>query len=70
MLDAQTTEIMGTHLLVSTDPRDGFDVALPQRDRGIDLIAYLDPEQASGHFVARPLREATLRTRLCAIVPQ
>jgi len=36
--------------------RDGLEVALPERDRGIDLIAYVDLDQSGGSFVARPIQ--------------
>ena len=42
MPDAQTVEIAGRNLLVSALVAAGFEVARPERDRGIDLIAYMD----------------------------
>lgn len=36
--------------------RDGLEVARPERDRGLDLIAYLDIDQAGGPFLACPIQ--------------
>jgi hypothetical protein len=36
--------------------RDGLDVAVPARDRGIDLIAYFDLSSNVKEFVARPIQ--------------
>lgn len=55
-MDGQTTEIIGRNLLVSQLVRDGLEVARPERDRGVDLIAYLDLDQAGGGFVATPIQ--------------
>jgi hypothetical protein len=35
-------EIVGTAWLVSQFVADGLEVARPERDRGVDLVAYLD----------------------------
>ncbi len=42
VLDAQQVELVGTSWLVAQLVADGLEVARPERDRGIDLIAYLD----------------------------
>lgn len=55
MLDSQQVELIGRNLLVAQLLADGVEVAAPQRDRGIDLIAYLDTDDARG-FVARPIQ--------------
>ena len=34
----------------------GIEVSIPLRDRGIDLIAYLDVDQSLGKFVAIPIQ--------------
>jgi hypothetical protein len=36
--------------------RDGLEVAVPARDRGIDLIAYADLSSRVESFVARPIQ--------------
>lgn len=58
-LDPQRIELIGRNLLVNALLRDGLEVARPERDRGIDLIAYVDrgPVGPSGRqFVARPIQ--------------
>lgn len=55
-LDSQQIELIGRSLLVSELLRDGIEVALPERDRGIDLIAYIDLDEAHSNFVARPIQ--------------
>lgn len=55
-MDSQTTEIIGTNLVVASLLRDGVEVARPERDRGIDLIAYVDLDEKGRRFVARPLQ--------------
>lgn len=65
-LDTQTVEILGTNLLIEELVRDGLEVARPIRDRGVDLIAYLDiGDQAS--FVAVPFQLKASSTRSFAI---
>ncbi len=51
VLDAQQVELVGTSWLVAQLVADGLEVARPERDRGIDLIAYLD----DGRFRAVPI---------------
>jgi hypothetical protein len=43
--DKQLVEIAGRNLLVSSLVASGLEVARPERDRGVDLIAYLDLDQ-------------------------
>jgi hypothetical protein len=54
-MDSQTVEIIGRNYLVSMLVSDGLEVARPERDRGVDLIAYLDLDEA-GKFVACPIQ--------------
>ena len=54
-MDSQTVEIIGRNYLVSRLVADGLEVARPERDRGVDLIAYLDLGEA-GRFVACPIQ--------------
>jgi hypothetical protein len=54
-MDSQTVEIIGRNYLVSMLVSDGLEVARPERDRGVDLIAYLDLDEAS-RFVACPIQ--------------
>ena len=39
MLDSQVTEYLGRNLLIDQLLRAGVEVAIPVRDRGVDLIA-------------------------------
>jgi hypothetical protein len=55
-LDTQQLELIGRTLLVGELLRDGLEVALPERDRGIDLIAYVEGDQTGVPFVARPIQ--------------
>ncbi len=41
-IDPQVVELLGRNKLISDLLRAGLEVALPMRDRGIDLIAYVD----------------------------
>jgi hypothetical protein len=54
-MDSQTVEIIGRNYLVSMLVSDGLEVARPERDRGIDLIVYLDLDE-TGRFVACPIQ--------------
>lgn len=53
-VDSQQVEIIGRNLLVSHLLAGGVEVARPERDKGIDLIVYLD--RSPSEFVARPLQ--------------
>jgi len=63
-MDNQTVEIIGRNYLISQLVRDGLEVARPERDRGVDLVAYLDLDEAGGGFVACPIqmKAATIRS--------
>ncbi len=53
--DTQVTELAGRHYLISQLLAGGVEVATPLRDRGIDLIAYLDRVD-EGEFYACPIQ--------------
>jgi hypothetical protein len=55
-LDSQAVEIIGRSRLVEQLLLGGIEVALPARDRGIDLIAYLDLDEALAAFIACPIQ--------------
>src|ERR1700722_3669640 len=63
-MDSQVVEIIGRNYLVSQLVSDGLEVARPERDHGIDLIAYLDLDETGGTFVACPIqmKAATFRS--------
>jgi hypothetical protein len=53
--DSQIVEIIGRNWLVGELYRSGVEVARPERDHGIDLIAFVDLDE-SGRFVGRPIQ--------------
>ncbi len=55
VIDSQQVEIVGRNLLISLLVSSGIEVARPERDRGVDLIAYLDLDVERG-FQALPLQ--------------
>ncbi len=55
-LDTQVVELIGRHRLIGELLQDGLEVAVPSRDRGIDLIAYADLSLQVATFAARPVQ--------------
>lgn len=55
-MDSQTIEILGRNRLVDQLLLAGLEVAFPARDRGIDLIAYVDLEATVSRFTATPIQ--------------
>ena len=55
-MDTQTTELLGRNRLMSELLHAGLEVALPARDRGVDLIAYADLSSKVQSFVAIPIQ--------------
>ncbi len=55
-MDTQKIEIIGRNRLVNELLEAGLEVAMPLRDRGVDLIAYLDVDDEIDHFVAFPIQ--------------
>ena len=62
-LDTQVVELLGRNRLVSELLRAGLEVATPARDRGIDLIAYVDLKSHIDAFIARPIQMKAASTR-------
>ena len=54
--DSQLTELSGRHFLIAQLVAGGVEVAMPIRDRGIDLIAYLDLSAETNRFLACPIQ--------------
>ena len=54
--DTQVTELMGRNYLVNQLLAAKVEVAIPVRDHGVDLIAYLDLETIAGGYSARPIQ--------------
>ena len=55
-LDTQVVELLGRQRLMAELLRDGLEVAVPVRDRGVDLIAYADLSRQVSRFAARPIQ--------------
>jgi hypothetical protein len=55
-MDTQIIEILGRNRLISEILRNGLEVSLPERDRGIDLIAYTDFSDKTDSFIAKPIQ--------------
>jgi hypothetical protein len=47
---------VGQHRLASELLKAGLEVAFPARDRGVDLIAYVDIDVPGARFIARPIQ--------------
>jgi hypothetical protein len=56
LLDSQVVELLGRQRLIAELLRDGLEVAVPVRDRGVDLIAYADLSQQVARFASRPIQ--------------
>jgi hypothetical protein len=54
--DSQVVELLGRNRLVSELLSAGLEVALPMRDRGIDLIAFADLRTKVKRFIACPIQ--------------
>lgn len=54
--DTQIIEIRGRHRLIDEILQPGLEVAIPIRDRGIDLIVYADLLEHVLTFAARPIQ--------------
>lgn len=55
-MDTQVVELLGRNRLIDELLRAGLEVAVPERDRGVDLIAYFDLDAEVGAFVAKPIQ--------------
>ncbi len=62
MVDTQTIEIVGRQRLSGELLAAGLEVAMPLRDRGIDLIAYADLDRQVKRFTAKPIQMKSTRT--------
>ncbi|WP_396334095.1 hypothetical protein [Burkholderia anthina] len=65
--DTQLTEIFGRNRLINDLLRSDVEVAIPVRDRGIDLIAYVDLDEQAGRFSAVPIQIKTATQRAFSI---
>jgi hypothetical protein len=55
-MDRSIVELVGRGRLIEELLRAGLEVALPARDRGIDLIVYADLSTQVSRFIARPIQ--------------
>lgn len=56
MLDSGAIELVGRYHLIAELLADGIEVAMPIRDRGVDLIAYLETHKPTDHFYSLPIQ--------------
>ncbi len=61
-LDTQVVELIGRHRLVNELLRDGLEVAVPARDRGVDVVAYADLTAQVAKFSAKPVQMKAFST--------
>jgi ribosomal protein L11 len=66
-MDTQTIEILGRNRLIDELLMAGLEVAMPIRDRGIDLITYVDLVAATSKFAAIPIQMKAASTRAFSI---
>ncbi|SFI02984.1 hypothetical protein SAMN04515618_10889 [Collimonas sp. OK307] len=66
-MDTQTIEILGRNRLIDELLVAGLEVALPLRDRGIDLVAYVDLAAVVSRFAAVPIQMKVASTRAFSI---
>jgi len=65
--DSQKVELLGRNRLIDELLRDNLEIALPIRDRGIDLIAYVDSGEDVTAYAARPIQMKASWTRAFGI---
>jgi len=56
MSDTQITELAGRHYLIAQLLAGGVEVASPVRDKGVDLIAYVETANDRPEFLACPIQ--------------
>lgn len=61
--DTQKVELLGRNRLIDELLRDNLEVALPVRDRGIDLVAYADLAENVTAYTSRPIQMKAAWTR-------
>lgn len=68
--DPQLVELQGRNWLASELMRAGIEVARPERDRGVDLIAYVDLDARIGKFVACPIQMKAATRSVFSLYPK
>lgn len=66
-MDSQIVELLGRGHLIGELLRAGLEVAVPARDRGVDLIAYADLSDQVNTFCARPIQMKAASNRVFGI---
>ena len=56
ILDTGAIELIGRHCLIAELLADGIEAAMPIRDRGVDLIAYLETHENIDRFYSMPIQ--------------
>ena len=69
-VDTQLVELAGRNWLASELLRAGLEVARPERDRGIDLIAYVDLDEEAGQFIACPIQMKAATGAVFSLYPK
>jgi len=62
-MDTAIVELLGRNRLTDELVKAGLEVAIPVRDRGIDLIAFADLDTGSQGFVACPIQMKAASSR-------
>jgi hypothetical protein len=68
--DTQLVELAGRNWLASELMRAGIEIARPERDRGIDLIAYIDLDDRIGQFLACPIQMKAATDQVFSLDPK
>jgi hypothetical protein len=55
-MDTQIVELLGRNRLIAEILRAELEVALPIRDRGVDLVVYADLAARGQNFISRPIQ--------------
>ena len=66
-VNSQVLELIGRNYLVSELLKAGLEVASPLRDRGVDLIAYIDIDENVDQFVGIPIQMKAASKRTFSI---
>jgi hypothetical protein len=62
-MDSQQVEILGRNRLIGELVAADIEVALPLRDRGVDLVAYMDLGSQTAVFAGCPIQMKAASTR-------
>ena len=68
--DSQLVELAGRNWLMSQLLQAGLEVAKPERDRGVDLVVYLDLDKGVGDFIACPIQIKAASERSFGLDPK